>query len=494
MPRHSGANLELSESGPWSHPMTLKGPVFLSKSQRLIRLLRRGVSEVWLRFLLAIAGLILAFAAALFSTVARESGNLWATLILASAALLLATIVGLTTVPYLARRIGTVRIREAFDYDVTRVGIVYVVIVLLIGIAALNTGNNLLYIVVAAMLAAIVVSGVASALVLRELELDVRLPEHVFAGRSMLARILLRNPRKWLPSFSVNVVSLEKANPARHWRWLPTTFAVPPGRPPEKQWIRLPDRQLRRIIEKPAAPNIFNGSAYFPYLPARRSLMSELELKFARRGRYQQESFGLATRFPFAFLTKTRRVPLVREVIAYPSVEPTDEFFEVLPLITGEFASFERGRGNDLYRIREYMPDDSARHVDWKASAKSGSLKVREFSREDERKLRIVFDNPIVDVVSEQAYESAVALAASLAWHFTGENTDISFVTQEYRGADIYRFLAYLAVVESQSLPSVIEDLEVSDDYNVILTARPRGTIPTALWSCSYFVFIGSPQ
>jgi len=187
-------------------------------------------------------------------------------------------------------------------------------------------------------------------------------------------------------------------------------------------------------------------------------------------------------------------VPLVREVIVYPSVEPTDQFFEVLPLITGEFASFERGRGNDLYRIREYMPDDSARHVDWKASAKSGSLKVREFSREDERKLRIVFDNSIVDVVSEQAYESAVALAASLAWHFTGENTDISFVTQEYRGADIYRFLAYLAVVESQSLPSVIEDLEVSDDYNVILTARPRGTIPTALWSCSYFVFIGSPQ
>src|SRR3989440_9444833 len=263
---------------PMSHPMTLKGPVFPSKSQQFIGLLRRGVSEVWLRFLLAIAGLILAFAAALFSTVARESGNLWATLILASAALLLATIVGLSTVPYLARRIGTVRIREAFDYDVTRVGIVYVVIVLLIGIAALNTGNNLLYIVVAAMLAAIVVSGVASALVLRELELDIRLPEHVFAGRSMSARILLRNPRKWLPSFSVNVVSLEKTKPAGHWRWLRTTFAVPRGRPPEKQWIRLPDRQLRRVIEKQAPPNIFNGSAYFPYLPARGSLISELEL------------------------------------------------------------------------------------------------------------------------------------------------------------------------------------------------------------------------
>ena len=467
--------------------MTLQNPFRLLKSPQ-------GISEVWLRFLLAIAGLILAFAAAIFSSVARESGNLWATLILASAALLLATIVGLTTVPYLARRIGGVRIREAFDYDVTRVGIIYVVTVLLIGIAALNTGNNLLYIVVAVMLAAIVVSGFASALVLRKLELDIRLPEHVFAGRSILARILLRNPRKWLPSFSVNVVSLEKVKPARHWRWLPSTFAVPRGRPPEKQWIRLPDRQLRRLVERAAVPNIFNGSAYFPYLPARSSLMSDLELKFERRGRYQQERFGLATRFPFAFLTKTRRVPLVREVIVYPSVEPTDEFFEVLPLITGEFASFVRGRGNDLYRIREYMPEDSARHVDWKASAKSESLKVREFSREDERKLRIVFDNPPVQAISEEAYEGAVALAASLGWHFTGENTDISFVTQGYRGADIYQFLAYLAVVESQSLPSVIEEIEVADDYNIILTARPRGTIPTALWACSYFVFLGSRQ
>ena len=474
--------------------MTLQAPSLISKRQRLSRLLHQGISEVWVRFLLAIAGLILAFAAALFSTVARESGNLWATLILASAALLLATIVGLTTVPYLARRIGAVRIREAFDYDVTRVGIIYVVTVLLIGIAALNTGNNLLYIVVAVMLAAMVVSGFVSAMVLRHLELDIRLPEHVFAGRSILARILLRNSRKWLPSFSVNVVSLEKAKTTRHWRWLPSTFAVPRGRPPEKQWIRLPDRQLRRLNDKAAPPNIFNGSAYFPYLPARGSLISELELKFDRRGRYQQERFGLATRFPFAFLTKTRRVPLAREVIVYPSVEPTDEFFEVLPLITGEFASFMRGRGNDLYRIREYMPEDSARHVDWKASAKSGSLKVREFSREDERKLRIVFDNPPVQAISAEAYEGAVALAASLGWHFTGENTDVSFVTQGYRGTDIYRFLAYLAVVESQSLPSVIEEIEVADDYNIILTTRARGTIPTALWACSYFVFLGSRQ
>src|SRR5689334_14521893 len=126
-------------------------------------LLRLHISEVWLRFLLAIAGLVLAFAAALFSTVSRESGDMWATFILASAALLLATIVGLTTVPYLARRVAITRVREVFDYNVTRAGIAYVILAVLIGVGALNTGNNLLYIVLSAMLAAIVVSGLASA-------------------------------------------------------------------------------------------------------------------------------------------------------------------------------------------------------------------------------------------------------------------------------------------------------------------------------------------
>lgn len=445
-----------------------------------------------MRFLLALVGLVLAFGAALFSTASRESGNLWATLILASAALLLATIVGLTTVPYLARRVATARIRDAFDYEVTRVGIIYVLIVLFIGIAALNTGNNLLYIVVAAMLAAILVSGFASAIVLRDLELDVRLPEHVFAGRPMLARILVRNPRRWLPSFSINVVSLKKGKGALQWRLTPATFAFPPGRPPGKHWIQLPDRQLRRVPQGPRLPNIFQGSAYFPYVPAGAELAADLELRFERRGRYQQESFGLATRFPFAFLTKTRRVPLAREIIVYPAVEAADEFFEVLPMITGEFETFVRGRGHDLYRIREYMPEDSARHVDWKATAKSGSLKVREFSREDERKLRIVFDNPDA-TVSAQAYENAIALAASLGWHFAEEDAEISFVAQGYDGsADIYQFLSYLAMAEPRPLPSVLESLQFSGDYNIIFTARARGTIPTALWACSYFMFIGN--
>jgi uncharacterized protein (DUF58 family) len=484
-------------------------------SGRAIAWLQSATAEVWLKFLLALVGLGLAFGAALLSTASGEAGNLWASVILASVALLMAAFVGLVTVPYLARRAAIERLHQTFHYEVTKAGVVYVLVTLVIGIAALNTGNNLLYIVVAALLAAILVSGVVSALVLRGLELQVRLPEHVFAGRPVVGRIALRNSRRFLPSFSIRVVPArrEKQKKIRkQWRWEPATFVFPPNRAPENQWVTLRDWRVRRVEVIPPPPGIFEGMIYFPYLPPGADLTADLELCFDRRGRYQESSFGVATRFPFAFLTKTRDVALEREILVYPPIEPPDELFEILPLVRGEWESFVRGRGSDLYRIREYMPEDSARHVDWKATAKSGSLKVREFSREDERRLCIVFDNPAAGVISVQAYEQAVNLAASLAWHFSEQDAEVSFVVPGHgRRTDLHEFLAQLAVIEPQKGPEGATapqaasprdlqradglrqiDLGTTGEYNIVLTARPRGSLPTALWNCSYFVFLGN--
>lgn len=430
--------------------------------RRFARVLHGEARQVWLKFLTAVIGLALAFAAALFSTVERESGNFWATLALSSVALLLAVLVGVTTVPTLARRVAGARLRDAFDYEVTRVGIAYVVTVLVVGIAALNTGNNLLYMVVAAMLAAILISGFASAMVLRGLQLDVRLPEHAFAGQSHKGSILLRNSRRWLPSFSIQVRAANP-KPARWWR--------KDGVPQETQ------------------ASLFKGAVYFPLIPAAKEVRSEIELSFARRGRYQQESFLLATRFPFAFLTKTRRVALQREIVVYPAVEAADEALEALPIVSGEFAAFVRGRGYDLYRIREYVPEDSARHVDWKATAKSGSLKVREFSREDEHKVRIVLDNPSPGALSSQSYERAITAAASLAWHFAKQNAEVSFATSDRLSKDVYDFLRELAVIEPSPAVGYGEMLD-AHGYNIVITARKRGAIPTRLWASSFYIFV----
>jgi uncharacterized protein (DUF58 family) len=447
--------------------------------------------EAWIRFVIALVGLVLSFAMALFSTVFSEAGNMLLSMAFATLALVLAAVVGITTVPYLARRVAATRIRDAFDYEVTREGVFYVILTVIIGVAALNTGNNLLFLVVAAMLAAVLVSGVASAMNLKDVELEVVLPAQVFARRHLFGRMILHVKRRLLPLFSASVVAPKQAKRKLKWVWHRATFEFPKSGPHRRSWIRWPDVALERIRAAPAPGNFFNQRVYFPYIPADDSGHADVDLFFQRRGRYVQNGFGLSTRFPFSFLVKTRRVPLTREIIVYPSVEPTDEFFEVLPLITGEFETYMRGRGYDLYRIREYEPEDSARHVDWKSTAKSGSLKVREFTREDERKLRLVFDNAIPGQVSGEAYERAVALAASLAWHFAGEHTDLSFAGNGYDGdPDIYRFLEYLALIEANQEPSVLEELHAADEYNVVLTPRTRGSIPTELWESSYFIFM----
>jgi uncharacterized protein (DUF58 family) len=167
---------------------------------------------------------------------------------------------------------------------------------------------------------------------------------------------------------------------------------------------------------------------------------------------------------------------------------------EVLPLITGEFESHVRGRGYDLYRIREYTQEDSARHLDWKATAKSGVPLVREFTREDERKLRIVFDNPAPGMVPAATYERAVVMAASVAWHFSSQQSELLFAAPGLAAAaDVHGFLTWLALAEPTPAPSVLDHLTEAAEYNIVFTARPRGSIPTGLWTRSYFLFIGEP-
>ena len=131
---------------------------------------------------------------------------------------------------------------------------------------------------------------------------------------------------------------------------------------------------------------------------------------------------------------------------------------------------------------------------------------MREFAREDERKLCIAFDNPESGLISEEAYEKAVDLAASLAWHFSTQDAEVSFmIPGRPRSSDLHEFLAWLATVEPSGKPAkssgpssvgsqdLMQELRrgPGDEYNIVVTARARGTVPTALWNSSYFVFVG---
>src|SRR5215831_18430890 len=281
--------------------------------------------EAWLRFFLALAGLALAFAAAIFSSAASEAGNLIATAAFSSLALLLAGLVGALTIPFLFRRVAAARMSDALQYEFTREGLAYLGVVVLIFVAALNTGNNLLFIVVGAMFSSIVASGIASAAVLRKLELDVAVPQNAFTGRPVSVRVKLTNPRFWIPSFSVKVLTPVDKRKASGWEWQKSRFIFPKRR----QWVQLPDYTLRRKSEPPKPQEILTKPVYFTFVAPRSTAEADVELIFPHRGQYAQDGFSLSTRFPFSFLIKSRKVRLDRELVVYPALMAPDQVLDV---------------------------------------------------------------------------------------------------------------------------------------------------------------------
>jgi len=455
----------------------------------------------WRNFLVAMVALAVALALALYSTAAAETGHLWIAGGSALAALALSVWVGVTIVPALARRTPLRWLAFHIDYKLTREGVVYVTGVFVIALAALNTGNNLLFMVLASMLAGIIASGILSSIVLTGIVLKLELPEHIFAEKPVLATLEIENEKLTLPSFSLRV-------------------AGAPGKKPAGAM----EAEAEQILTRPV---------YFPYIPKKRSAQQQVELTFPRRGVYQQNALGITTKFPFGFLQKTRRVDSKMEIVVYPRVAPTEEFYEILPLISGEIESFYRGRGHDLYSIRDYVTTDSARYVDWKATAKTGDLKVREFTREDERRVMLVLDpfaaegggsankpadrsakNPAGGAASGAAsakipadgfaekFERAVTLAACLAWHFYEIDSEMQFRTDRMGTAmaasneiiyDVLRELAFIEQKPGAGDGKFLEALTVEPDlFKIILTSQARGSIPTGLWTSSYFIFIQS--
>jgi uncharacterized protein (DUF58 family) len=430
----------------------------------------------WRRFWLALFGLGLAFFLALYSTALAEAGHTEGAMAAASLSLLIAAIVAVKIVPYLAKRTALERWMVKVEYEFTREGVVYFVIIMVIAIAALNTGNNLLFIILANLLSGILLSGILSAIVLSQLELDFALPEHVFAERPLISRLTVQNLKWIFPSLSLTVSARD----------------APKGK--------------RRRTAPAASRQILAAPVYVPYIPHRSAVAQHVELTFPRRGRYSQDGFRVSSKFPFGLLLKAHEITSKQEILVLPNVQPTEEFYEILPLIGGETESFLKGRGHDLYAIRDYQETDSARHVDWKATAKAQQLKVREFTREDERRLVLVFDSslPAGDHKSLAQFEKGVNFCACLAWHFFEIDAQMQFIAEGFEtpmapaGEIIYPVLETLALVEPQAAPpSSMGDLQArlastSPGFHIVITSRTRGSIPTNLWANSYLVFMDS--
>ena len=320
-------------------------------------------------------------------------------------------------------------------YRITRAGLLFIVAILVVGFGAVISANNLLFLIMAAMLATLLVSGLVSRLSLAALQLDFLVPEHIPAGRTVPGKLFVRNQKWFIPSFSIRVEG----------------------------------------VRDPAGATL--KSVYFPLISGGATLEETVEVRFPKRGAYRQNSFAFSTSSPFGFLEKSARVTLRREMLIYPSIDPQPGFDDLLAGIAGEIETHYRGLGRDFYRIRPYEAFESARHVDWKATAHTGSPQVREFAREQEQTAEIFLDRDIPPAL-DAWFEHAVDCCAFLAWRLSSQGAAIHFRSQGFdfrqpEDGDIYTILRYLALVYPQSANAPEAPLD-DTSYKIVFTPSPR--------------------
>jgi len=318
------------------------------------------------------------------------------------------------------RRFERVRrfIRWAYRYRSVRLtseGVRFVLLALAIGVAAINTGNNLLYLLLAMMLSLIVLSGVLSEQCLKRLSVRRRLPEHMFANRPATATFTITNRKRWFPTFSLRVMDLVEG------------AAV--------------DRGVRLLHLAPKA------SAVLAY-----------PLLVTRRGRYPIEGIKLLTRFPFGLFVKAARIPLPSEVAVYPEIKPLPEaLVRELTSVGSDQSLPRRGQGIGLYNLRAYQAGDDSRSIHWRTSARQATLMVRETEREDQRRATLALSTvvpPGPGIISgrctglppDHPFERAVVLdVQAFDWNCPQHITP-RFTIQEVRelNAPLYEHIAKL--------------------------------------------------
>jgi len=252
----------------------------------------------------------------------------------------------------------------------TNEGRVFVILMAGIGAGAINTGNNLLYLLLASMLALGVLNWVWAGRALRELEIWRKPPTEIFAGQETHIRLGIRNGRE---SVTANLSVREHFGKGRSL-----------------------------------------DAVEFESLRAHAAEESGYHCIFPRRGRCRFRGWVVETSFPFGLVRRSRYQVGEDSALIYPRTDLPLE----LPLFLGlgdGVGSSRRGHGEELYALREHRPGDDHRRVAWKASAKRGTLVAKEFSDSSTTEISIALANVSDAKGRDPLFESALDHAASVA-------------------------------------------------------------------------------
>ncbi len=276
--------------------------------------------------------------------------------------------------------------------QLTREGGGFVFLVFGVGLGAVNTGNNLLYLILAMCCSFIVVSGVLSEYTFKGINIQASLPETLYAEEPYPLKLTITNTEKWFPSYSLNLI----------------------------------------CKTDPKAPYEVNQHLYLFQIPPGTTVEKSVMLTATQRGPLQIRQIHLKTSFPFGFFIKIKNVPVSASALVYPPIrevelpDPTD--------ISTEGEGVIGQSGDDLYSLREFRPGDPLSMVHWKSTAKTGDLRVKEFAQGGFHSFTLflnTLDPETDEQVDFETLENRVIETASLAYHLIRRGDEVSLKTNE---------------------------------------------------------------
>jgi len=297
----------------------------------------------------------------------------------------------------------------------TRAGWIFFALVFAVGFAALNTGNNLLYLVLSLMLAFLVLSGVLSEAALRGIEVERRLPFELAAGRAARIVVEIANAQRrvWAHAIAVD------------------DFGCPPGAPRER----------------------LGGAFALRIAPGQRETRS-YELEPTRRGALGFDGFRVTTRFPFGLFAKSLWIERRAEVIVYPPLAAAKPPPIREARRAGNEVSAPSDDANEVTSLRGFAPGDSPRRVHWRASWRRGALLVRDAQGDAASEAEVVLrtrgtegGEPFEREVARAASETEAGLLAGLR---VGLRTDGAALAPGAGAVHRARVLGYLALVQPE--------------------------------------------
>jgi uncharacterized protein (DUF58 family) len=263
----------------------------------------------------------------------------------------------------------------------TTSGKFFVALTLGIGFGAINTGNNLLFLLLGMMLSLILASGVLSEAVIRGLEARRSAPKRIFADTPAPGAFTLANPGRW-PSLSIEVCEQNATGVTGPL----SGRELGPKRVPWWKFWRFRNREKTdwgASVAQTYTLRIEGGERH------------DLEARYLvpRRGLYRLPGLDIVTRFPFGLFEKRRELDQADELIVFPAPLAVDDWITSVHARFGDAAQNKRGSGEEYFGLRDYRAGEDQRMIHWKSSARRGETVVRETESQEQRAVEVCLLN-----------------------------------------------------------------------------------------------------